>query len=110
MIWVFFFVWAVTFVALLWYAYRLDRAETARRLEKSRTHALCISAIFSQIGDAHAANVLRAAADRWDSIEEQPNLRRLANERYSAGGPSMPAIWLRTEADRLAPQDKEVNA
>jgi hypothetical protein len=46
------------------------------------------------------AEALREAADAWDDRSEE-NLHRLsamALERYKAGGPSMPAIWLRDRA------------
>ena len=47
------------------------------------------------------AQALQEAADAWDddSPENLADLRELANNEYRAGGPSMPAIWLRRRAE-----------
>lgn len=89
--------------------HKITKVQTAMSMEKSRSHAMCVASIFSVVGDAHAARTLRSAADRWDSVEEAAMLTRMAREKYKPGGPSMPAIWMRAEADRLDPQSiKEV--
>ena len=61
-----------------------------------------VDAIMNSVVSNRAmAQTIRNLAERWDSIEEQANLRRLANERYSPGGPSMPVIWLREQAELM---------
>lgn len=68
--------------------------------ERSRAdHAKCIAHVASMSSNRVAAMALRHAAEKWDSVEEQSNLRQLAHERYSPGGPSMPVIWLEQQAE-----------
>jgi hypothetical protein len=73
------------------------------RMEEKADHAKCIAHIASATSNRVIAMALRERAEKWDSIENQADLRRLANERYSPGGPSMPTIWLREEADLIDP-------
>lgn len=70
--------------------------------ERDANHAKCIAHITSYVGDQFAANVLRAAAQAWDSIEEKPHIQRLGREQFLPEGPSMPSIWLRDRADTMA--------
>lgn len=72
-------------------------ASARRSRQEQLDHLACIKALRGHVEAAH----LRAAADRWDSVESKPRLQVLSQARYSPGGPSMPAIWLRDEADRL---------
>lgn len=71
------------------------------RLDEKADHAKCVAHLTATSSNHFVAARVRDLADRWDSIEEQGNLRRLANERYTPGGPSMPVIWLRYQADQL---------
>lgn len=64
-------------------------------------HYSCIDSINRAVSAAHDATLLRHLADRWDSVEEQGNLRILAREKYLPGGPAMPALWLRQQADKI---------
>jgi hypothetical protein len=98
---VFLVLWLITFgvLGVVVKAVRDDREQ--QRAEETINHANCIAHVAHVTSHRFIALWLRAAADRWDSMEEQPRLRRLADERYSPGGPSMPAIWMRAEADRL---------
>ena len=45
------------------------------------------------------ASYLRAAADRWDSVDSTLAKARLARQ-FVEGGPGLPSLWLRDEADR----------
>lgn len=49
------------------------------------------------------AEALEQAADEWDRSDDEhlKSLRQLAADRYRAGGPSMPTIWLREHARGL---------
>lgn len=67
-------------------------------------HTYCVSAISEFTSDKLIAQFLRSSAERWDGIDIQPLLRKLADERYQVGGPSMPAIWMNYEADRIDPK------
>lgn len=104
-----FFPWMVSTACMFWFGWRLDQMRRNLSMEKSRNHAFCVSAIFSVVEDAHTASVLRRAAERWDSVEEQPRIRRIA-QGFRLDGPSIPSLWLRAEADRLDPQKQEVDA
>lgn len=48
------------------------------------------------------AYALRAAADKWEDPLYKPALERMAHDHYEPGGPSMPAIFMRLEADALS--------
>lgn len=68
-------------------------------------HTECVDRISSAASTKFAAETLRSAARDWDNPREQANLQRLARERYSPGGPSMPIIWLNDRADRMDPRE-----
>lgn len=86
----------------------------SQALADNRTErASLIDRVLSSLGDIerrrNQVTVLRQMADRWDSHEEQPVLQRLADEEFVPGGPSMPVIWLRYQADRLEQEnDKDI--
>jgi cytochrome c556 len=63
--------------------------------------------IARHVRGAHDAALLHRMADRWESVEEQGNLRTLAREQYTPGGPSMPALWLRQQASLIQPEGTE---
>ncbi len=65
-------------------------------------HAKCVAHIASVTSDRMVAVAFRDAADRWDSVEEQPNLG-VIRRQYKPNGPSVAALWLRQHADRLDP-------
>lgn len=67
-------------------------------------HTYCVSALAEFTSDRIIADWLRNAAQQYDSIEEQSVIRKLADERYQPSGPSLPAIWLTYQADRLSPR------
>lgn len=46
------------------------------------------------------ALALEDAAQRWDSVDEQPYLQTLSKQ-YQAGGHSMPNLWLTDRAKRI---------
>lgn len=66
-------------------------------------HAKCIAHIADVVSKRVVAMAFRDAAVRWDSVEEKPNLTRLARKEYKTGGPSMPNLWLNQQADLLDP-------
>lgn len=69
----------------------------------SDEHDACVKrtlAMFHYNNDRVAADALRAAAERWDSVDEKPEIQLLARA-YEEGGPSVPAMWLRKRADLL---------
>lgn len=79
---------------------KLETSQAEARSEADR-HSEChdrVAGAVALVSGRIRSDLLRTLADRWDSVEEQPNLRRLAAEEYSPGGPSMPAIWLRQQA------------
>lgn len=93
--------WLITFSALLYTMRRLETLHGSAWDAARADHAKCIGLISHSISGKIAADALRAAADKWDSPEEQATLTRLAQERYVPGGPSMPSIWLNREANLI---------
>lgn len=82
--------------------------ESLRRDERLQTevslHGQChvdtMEAVTSIASAKGRSAYLRILAERYDSIEERPNLHRISGA-YRADGASIPALWLREEADRL---------
>lgn len=70
-------------------------------LARDSEHAKCIGAVAAFVGDHYAAQVLRVAAEDYDSINEQDRARRIAELRYVSNGPSVPALWLHDRAEHL---------
>lgn len=72
------------------------RAPLPVEVDEAQTH---IEAVLPLL----IAQALREYADVWDRDDEEHKafLTQLAQERYSPGGPSMPAIWLRYQAEQL---------
>lgn len=64
-------------------------------------HAKCMAAVMQFVGDEFAAQVLDTAATDYDSVENEMDLSRISRLRYTEGGESVPAIWLRERAERL---------
>lgn len=78
------------------------RAEGALREVRhlrARAHVSCMMNIETIISKGHDEALLLSLADKWDTVEEQGNLQVLAREHYTPGGPSIPALWLRQQAD-----------
>lgn len=101
----FFILWMITLAGFLCAMWAVSQSREQTLDEKNR-HEVCHEAVEAVLRTACArtdASILRVMADKWDSIEEQTNLKQLARERYEAGGPSMPAIWLRQQADLIDP-------
>ncbi|UUW88378.1 hypothetical protein [Pimelobacter simplex] len=72
------------------------------------SHAKCIRhAPARALGDSAQvvqrikATALEEAADAWDDPASVDELGELAAQKYRAGGPSMPTIWLRERARRV---------
>lgn len=94
---VFLLLWALSLFG--WFLREFKHREASSKAD----HAKCIALISSVVSNRVVAMAFRDAAARWDSLEEQANLRTLANTVYQPGGPSMPVIWLNAEADKLDP-------
>lgn len=94
---------AVVFMAalMLTACWRIEVLQQELRDQEDVTHAKCIAHVASVVSNRVVAEALRQAADRYDSVENQGGLRVLAREKYQPGGPSMPTLWLREEADRI---------
>jgi hypothetical protein len=56
-----------------------------------------IQKVTSQVGPL----VLRAAAEKFDAIEEQHKLKQMAAQEWKPDGPSVPAIWMLEQAEIL---------
>lgn len=74
---------------------------------REQEHSDCVETMMDAVSNAHAIAVLNSAAMAWDSAEEQQRLLRLTHQQYVPGGPSMPQIWLKDRANRLAEMMRE---
>lgn len=81
----------------------IDIAQGYRKLMADQ-HSYCVSAISEFCSDRLIAQWLREHAEKWDGVDMRPLLLRLGREQYQPGGPSVPAIWMRYEADRIDPR------
>jgi hypothetical protein len=78
------------------------KVETLQEVVRSHEgHDDCIKQVAASVSRAHSASLMRHLAHKWDTVEEQGNLQILAREQYHAGGPSMPTLWLRQQADLI---------
>ena len=85
-------------VFLVWVTQR-GLKESNRIHEAHHAEALSILADLNKRRDM--ASGLRAAAEKWEDPLSQPYLAKLARDKYTPGGTSMPAIFLRIEADEI---------
>lgn len=69
--------------------------------DKRSDHAKCIAHIASVTSNRVVAMSLRELADHWDGVEGNSDKRRIANTLWIENGPTVPAIWLREQADRI---------
>lgn len=99
--------WVVAVALLVLLAVACYKVEVAQRevtkmwawYEDRHIEALHILQSLNTRRDKAAG--LREAANRWDDPALRPELERLAREYYTPGGPSMPAIFMRLEADAI---------
>lgn len=70
-------------------------------LDELRAYAYRLLPFIERVQSEARRDALTEAADAWDddSPESVERLHRMADEHYRAGGPSMPAIWLRDRAE-----------
>jgi hypothetical protein len=95
-------IWVLVILALLALSnLALVRVVYLSRRDGKVDHAKCVALISSVVSNRVVAIAFRDAANRWDSIEEQADLRRLAREQFKDDGPSMPALWLREQAAKI---------
>jgi len=92
----------VLLICAVWALTQAQENVLVEKLEHDQCHEATL-AVLKTACRRTDASALRAAADRYDSVEEQNNLRILAQRRYETDGPSMPAIWLREQADKMDP-------
>jgi len=84
---------------------KIEKVQAEVRSEQVK-HNRChiqTEAALTRLTNQIYATALRHAAEQWDDPANQNHLRRLAREKYSPGGPSMPTIWLREQADKIDP-------
>lgn len=64
-------------------------------------HAKCIAHVASVTSNRVAANALRDAAGRYDSVEGASDLTRIRNTMYGPASAPVPVLWLREQADKI---------
>ena len=106
MIWVCLALFIVAVLIACLACYRIEAAVDRMLTAVRDNHAECVVMSTKAISTAHAAQVLRAAADRWDAVENVARQKKLARERWSPEGPTLPAIWMRDLADEMMGEKK----
>lgn len=92
---------ALVLAATLVATYNLIQHALDSLEDEKAEHEACHEATVRMLSAASKrsnAAVLEAAADAWDSIEEEHERIRIANTAYREGGPSVPTLWLRERA------------
>lgn len=84
-------------VVLVFSAMRLDKAGEEQRAD----HAKCIAHVTEYVGNEFAARVLESAGSFYDSPEGERYLNLLASEKYTAGGPNVPVLFMRERAHEI---------
>lgn len=87
-------------------AYRLRQYHVNTENWQAVEHSKCMALIASFVGDSFAAQVLRVAADDYDSADEIHRKKVLAQD-YVEHGPSLPSMWLRDRAANILPEEGE---
>lgn len=82
---------------------QLDREKAKHRECHEKTLALLVKVNRGR----DKATALREAAVNYDLAATQGDLRRLAREKFQPEGPSVPALWLEEEAQKIDAQDSE---
>lgn len=77
-------------------------------LAERAEHAKCIAHIASVTSNKFLADRIRDLADKYDSVEEITVHKNLARTQYTVDGASMPAIWLRHQADLIEGRPKPI--
>lgn len=95
MIWLIVTLWAAT-----WVATTFVFAHCVVTLQRhALDHAMCSNYIRTAVTAAFKAQILREAADRWESPRGQADARRISLSYYTPDGPPVPSLWLREWAD-----------
>lgn len=100
----------VEFVVLAFACKRLEEVQQEAREavdERKAMQAHTFKLLANLDRARNEASILRQMAVKWESVEEQSNLIRLARENYTPGGPSMPTIWMREQANLIDRQRSE---
>lgn len=100
--------WAATFIVLVLALSRMQWLNEELADLRDAEHAKCIGAVMAFVGDEFAANVLRVAAQDFDSVNEMTRLAQIRTQQFILDGPSVPALWLFDRANRLTEADEEM--
>lgn len=85
------------------------RLERERRFEQGRKHSMCIAHVSHYVGDKYAAEVLHAAAEDWDSVQNVSTIERMGRERAHQSitereeRGSIVTQWLHSRAEAMDP-------
>lgn len=93
-------IWIITFVALLFASAKIERLQATLRERQREDYQQALDDVAWLVSAQHTAAQLRSAAARWDSVEQQHAIA-LLRDKHVVDGPSIPALWLLAEADRI---------
>lgn len=80
---------------------RIEHLQWESKDIMDQNHAKCLAMVGAFVGDRFAAQVLMAAAEHYDGMDGQAELRRIVNSVWVEGGPSIPSLWLRDRAEMI---------
>jgi hypothetical protein len=106
--------WLIAFIVLvlggflafvLWVARLLRHVYVVNAV----SHAGCVQQVGQAVSKQHDAALLRRMAEKYDSVENQTVLSRMRWERSNENDHrvTIPAQWLREEADMIDPPPAE---
>lgn len=84
--------------------YRMEVTANRMVAAVKDSHADCVLMATSAISTAHATHVLRAAAERYDSVAEKKHIDRVVRNKRDDPR-SVPALWMLDLADRMENKD-----
>lgn len=83
---------------------RVQNLEVESKDMMMQDHAKCTALVAAFVGNEFAVSVLTAAAEDYDSIEGQADLRRLSLNWNPEDVP-VPVLWMRERAERIKNRD-----
>lgn len=91
----------IAFLVLLFVAQGVVHRE-----EMKTSHAKCMGMTAAFVGDKFAAAILDSCAERYDSMDGLGAQSRIRNTTWAEDGPSVPALWMREQADLMREKEK----
>lgn len=83
------------------------RSEAHTEVERHQGCHEAVAAVLGIVAARREANLIRRLAAEYDSMDGQTDIRSIARRGYVEGGPSIPALWMLEQADKIARANPE---